>query len=283
MGPPAMKPPFPMLDLYDNPNIDVLPGPDRQCVNDCNWLQVAENGMDPIHTAFLHAILTGTQRGFSDEVAVIPAMQWVEGEIGMNYIACRRVGENVWVRVNDQLLPSISLVPPSDQRAEKADVSEPANHATWVVPIDDVNSKRLHLLFNDKRKPLSAQHKRRGEGQQNDRPYTERQRRPGDYEMMTSQGSRRGPIGVHAYEHLTTTDLGVIGFRTMVRDGIRAVQEGRDPLGIVRDPGYRIPTRSQNTIVRVPPAATPEADKELLLRVGLDVLHSDRLRTLQPV
>jgi hypothetical protein len=88
---------------------------------------------------------------------------------------------------------------------------------------------------------------------------------------------------VHAYENLTTTDYGVIGFRKMVRDGIRAVAEGRDPLGVSRDPNFRIPSRSQNTIVRVPPAATPEADRELLLKVGLEVLESDRLRTLQPV
>jgi phenylpropionate dioxygenase-like ring-hydroxylating dioxygenase large terminal subunit len=283
MGPPEKKPPFPMLDIYDNPNIEVLPGPDRACVNDCNWLQVAENGMDPVHTAFLHAILTGTQRGFSDQVGVIPVMQWVNSDVGMNYIACRRIGENVWVRVNDQLLPSISIVPPSDQRAAKADISEPANHATWVVPIDDFNSKRLHLLFNDARNPLNAQHRQRGEGQENDRSYIERQRRPGDYEMMTSQGSRRGPIGVHGYENLTTTDYGVIGFRKMVRDGIRAVAEGRDPIGISRDPDFRIPSRGQNTIVRVPPAATPEAERELLLKVGLEVLESDRLRTLQPV
>ena len=27
----------------------------------CNWLQIMENAMDPVHTAFLHTIVSGAQ------------------------------------------------------------------------------------------------------------------------------------------------------------------------------------------------------------------------------
>jgi hypothetical protein len=97
--------------------------------------------------------------------------------------------------------------------------------------------------------------------------------------MMTSQGR----IAIHAYENLTPTDYGVIGLRQMFRDGIRAVREGRDPLGVVRDPAYRIRSRTQNTVIAVPPAATPEADVQLLKRIGREVAEGDQLHTLPPV
>jgi nitrite reductase/ring-hydroxylating ferredoxin subunit len=279
MGPPEKKPAFPMLDLYENEHITVEPGPERACAVDCNWMQMSENGMDPIHTMWLHALTTGTQRGFSDDMKVVPVMQWVQNESGMHYISCRRIGDLVWVRVNDKFMPNYSVIPPSDERVTKANVSQPGNHVTFVVPIDDYNHKRLHLLLEDKRNPLRPQQRRRGEGQQPDRTYEEAQRRPGDYEVVKSQG----PITIHAAEHLTSTDYGVIGFRNMIREGIRAVAEGRDPFGIVRDPNARLRTRAQNTVVRVPPAQSPEADELLLKRIGREVAESDLVRTLAPV
>jgi nitrite reductase/ring-hydroxylating ferredoxin subunit len=278
MGPPEKKPPFPMLDLYDMPHITVEPGRERSCEVPCNWLQITENGQDPIHTAWLHAITTGTQRGFSDEMAIVPVMQWVQTENGMQYIACRRKGDLVWVRVNDRMMPNYGLIAPSDEHADKENISQPANHATWVVPIDDYHTKRLYLLFNDDRNPLRPLQRRLGFGQDASRPYEERQRVPGDYDMFTSQG----PIAVHGYEHMTSTDYGVIAVRNITLDGIRAVREGRDPLGIYRDSNHVIRTFAQNTVVRVPPAATPEADEALLRKVGREIAASDLLHALPP-
>jgi len=279
MGPPELKPPFPMLDLYTDPDITVEPGRERSCNVECNWLQITENGQDPIHTAWLHAITTGTQRGFSDEMGIIPVMQWVETENGMQYTATRRVGDNVWVRVNDRMMPNYGLIAPSDEHADKENISQPANHATWVVPTDDYNTKRLYLMFNDRRNPIRPLQRRLGFGQSAERPYAERQRRPGDYDMFVSQG----PIAIRDHERLTSTDYGVIAIRKLTLDGIRAVQEGRDPLGIYRDPNHVIRTFAQNTIVRVPPAETPEADAILLKKIGREIAHSELLHTLAPV
>jgi hypothetical protein len=150
---------------------------------------------------------------------------------------------------------------------------------TWVVPIDDYSSMRLYLVLNDDRNPLRPAQRARGFGQALDRPYEERQRQPGDYDVTVSQG----PIAIHAYEHLTSTDYGVIALRQSLREGIRAVAEGRDPVGIVRDPHARIRTRGQNTIVRAPRAATPEADERLLKNIGREIADGDLLHTLPPV
>ena len=96
--------------------------------------------------------------------------------------------------------------------------------------------------------------------------------------MMVSQG----PIAIHAYENLTATDYGVIGIRQMIRDGVRAVQAGRDPVGIVREPGKVIRTRGQSTVIRVPRAATPEADVALLKNIGREIADRDLFNTLPP-
>jgi len=278
MGPPERKPPFPIYDLFEHPHITVESGREKDCVNECNWLQVHENAMDPVHTAFLHVLTTGAQRGFSNEVGIVPVLQWVQAEAGMYYIACRRVNDLIWVRALDVFMPNAGLIPPSND-VQREGLSQRPVTMTWVVPIDDYTTKRLHFVLNDDRNPLRPQQRKRGFGQANDRPYDERQRRPGDYDVTVGQG----PIAIHAYENLTSTDYGVIALRQMLREGLRAVAEGRDPLGIVRDPAHRVRTRTQNTFVRVPAAATPQDEVILLKRIGREVADGDQLNRFPPV
>jgi nitrite reductase/ring-hydroxylating ferredoxin subunit len=279
MGPPEHKPPFPNFDLFNAPHITVVPGPGRCGEKDCNWLQEHENGMDPVHVAYLHAMMTGTQRGFSEKAGIVPVIEFMQNDTGMNYISCRRVddGDLVWVRVNDRMMPNIGIVSANDE-VRPENTSRRPYIMTWIVPIDDENNKRLYLLFNDDRDPLRPIQFTEGFGQTGERPYAERQRHPGDYDMMVSQG----PITIHAAEHLTSTDYGVIGMRQMIRDGVRAVREGRDPVGIVRDPNAVIRTRGQSTVVRIPRAATPEADVALLKKRGREVADQDLFNTLPP-
>ncbi len=52
------------------------------------------------------------------------------------------------------------------------------------------------------------------------------------------------------------------------RAGIRAVKAGREPVGLFRNGGGVIPTYCNDTVVRVPPAKTPELDKKLLRETG---------------
>jgi hypothetical protein len=95
---------------------------------------------------------------------------------------------------------------------------------------------------------------------------------------MTSQG----PIAIHAYENLTSTDYGVIALRQLLRDGIRAVNEGRDPMGVIRDPGYVIRSRTQNTFVRMPAGESPDAETALLKKVGREIADGNQLNEFPP-
>ena len=93
--------------------------------------------------------------------------------------------------------------------------------------------------------------------------YEESQRRPGDFEAQVSQR----PVAVHGLEHPGTTDRGITMFRNQIRQGIRAVKSGSDPIGLFRDDGI-IPTYCNDTVVRVPPAKTLELNKKLLRETG---------------
>jgi hypothetical protein len=92
------------------------------------------------------------------------------------------------------------------------------------------------------------------------RTYEEMQREPGDYEAQMSQRA----IARHGAEHLGATDRGVIMMRRMVREGIRAVAAAKDPKGLRRALDGPIPTYGSDTVRRIPPAGTPEADSAIL-------------------
>ena len=57
-------------------------------------------------------------------------------------------------------------------------------------------------------------------------------------------------------------------FRNQLRRGIRAVKAGNDPAGLFHGAGAVIPTYCNDTVVRVPPAKTPELDKKLMRDTG---------------
>ncbi len=273
LGPPEERPPFPMYDIYTAPHITVVPAPARTSVLPCNWLQCMDNSSDPAHTAFLHAIVSGPQPGFSEQMGVLPTMDFQETPAGVRYIATRVVGDNIWVRVVDSILPSMCFVPPDNQTGGKAGISQRAFTCLWFTPIDDHTTKRLYLLFNDDRLPLKAEQISRAFGQLDDRTYDERQRKPGDYDALTSQGR----VTIHDYEHLTPTDEGIIMLRNRIRAGIAAVENGGAPAETKRG-SSPIRTYTQNTVVRAAglPAGTD------LRSVGRLVADSNYRDVMQP-
>src|SRR5205807_95138 len=103
LGPPERRPAFPIFDSYDVPGHRLMPA--AKFTLPCNWLQVKDNSMDPVHTAFLHALSSGYQ--FTEAFGVVPELDWALTEAGMAYIATRRAGDLVWIRVCDFIPPNI--------------------------------------------------------------------------------------------------------------------------------------------------------------------------------
>ena len=264
MGPPEKKPAFPLYDTFDLPGYRLMPA--GKFALPCNWLQIKDNSMDPVHTSFLHAISSGYH--FTEAFGALAELDWEETPYGMMYIATRRLGDLVWVRVADFMAPNVHQF---TREIEEATEEKPASRPVvirWAVPIDDTHTWNMELAQIDPAWGLTPEQiGNPGFGQSEDRPYDERQRHPADYDAQSSQRE----IAVHALEHLASTDRGVIMLRKIVRDGIRAVQAGRDPREIVRASTAPIATHFQDSVLRIPPSKDPEADARLLRETGRKV------------
>ena len=271
LGPPERRPPFPLYDSYVVPGHTLLPA--AKFTLPCNWLQVKDNSMDPVHTAFLHALSSGYQ--FTEAFGVVPELDWVLTEAGMVYIATRRLGDLVWVRVCDFMPPNVHQF---TREIEEATTAKPASRPViirWAVPNDDTRTTNFELAQVDPAWGLTpAQVAQPGFGQSDDRPYAERQRFPADFDAQSSQRT----IAVHALEHLASTDRGVIMLRTIVRDGVRAVARGDDPFGTEVIDGRHIPTFTQDVVFEIPPGADADADRRLLRAAGRSVVKAVEAR-----
>lgn len=265
MGPPAKRPTFPILDTYRQPGVYHVPW--RHHPFPCNWLQVKENCLDLMHNVFLHARVAGPH--FTEAFAEFPELEWQYTPDGALCVQTRRVKDNVWVRMNDFILPNMHQFPPSDDAVtEKLFVR--ALCTVWDVPIDDTNTLHIGIMhLREGERPDSPDIDNAANfGMNDNRPYRERQLLPGDYEAQVGQR----PIAIHALETLGATDRGIAMLRRLVREGIRAVEQGDDPQGWERRPDEVIQTHSQNTVLRIPPAATDETDRELLRATGREIL-----------
>jgi nitrite reductase/ring-hydroxylating ferredoxin subunit len=263
MGPPDKQPDFPIFDTYVLPGYELVAMPGY--IWPCNWLQVKENSMDPAHLAFLHTLPGST--GFTADLAALGEWDYVETSAGMVYIDTRRQDDRVWVRVADFIPPNIHQFPPNaDPMAQRTSINRPTA-TRWAVPIDDTHT--MQIGFN--RAPEGrAVRRAAGFGQDGNRPYEERQQVPGDYD---AQVSIHGGVARHGQEHLASTDRGITMLRNLIRRGIRAVQNGADPMSPSRQGGKIIPTYSQDRVVfGIPPAPTPEEDGQLLREIGRKVV-----------
>jgi phenylpropionate dioxygenase-like ring-hydroxylating dioxygenase large terminal subunit len=273
MGPPDRIPPFPLYDTLVAPGFRLGRGEllDVDNVKPCNWLQVIDNVVDPVHETFLHARSTGYQ--FMDEngrpvveLEQMPEHNYVETALGIACQVTRRVGADIWVRNVEYICPNIAQIsrtptfPPNYANGSEEIWILP-RVTRWRVPIDDTSTREFAVV-------------RLGPGQENPytenpapalrsnygaRPYEEMQRTPGDYEAQIGQRS----IAIHALERLSSTDRGVAMMRRMVAEGIKAVERGEDPKGLVRTEGT-IPTYGYDAVLRVPQAGDPDAESSVL-------------------
>jgi len=222
--------------------------------------------MDPAHLAFLHT-LPGSEE-FTGDLAALGEWDFMETSAGMVYIDTRRQGDKVWVRVADFIPPNIHQFPPNtDPLALRTGINRPTA-TRWAVPVDDTHT--MQIGFN--RAPAGREVRMGpGFGQDGNRPYEARQCVPGNYD---AQVSIHGGMSRHGLEHLTSTDRGITMVRNMLRRGIRALQNGADPQPMSRQEGQVITTYSQDRVIAgIPPAPTPEEDRQLLQEMGRKVIE----------
>ena len=146
----------------------------------------------------------------------------------------------------------------------------------WVVPIDDTNTFVIawrNLNTMDDPQGRSRRDRIGWEsvdfyGQNADRPFSQRQSNPGDWDAWVSQG----PINSHQRETLGGTDQGVRLLRNALRKGVRNLQQGIEPLVPDAQDKAFVSTFAGDTILRVPKGSGD--DRALILETSRRVADS---------
>ena len=231
MGPPDAMPDFIRWDVLEQP------GPGEQVIADdnsfsgggpkeldFNWLNHYEHVLDPFHVPILHARFSGIQ--FIPEMGIMPECRFAYTDQGVGCYSVRHLddGRRLY-RLTEAVFPNVRLV-----ASPRMSAMGPSRLLGWVVPSDDTSFVIFTLARVTDPGALAGEKTLQGGKPWAELTPEEHQRYPGDYEAQSSQGA----LPVHSRETLATTDQGITMIRRLMAKQIRAVREGRDPIGVSR-------------------------------------------------
>jgi nitrite reductase/ring-hydroxylating ferredoxin subunit len=291
MGPPDEMPEFPVFDTLELPDNDLVP---YAIDYPCNWLQVAENPMDPFHSVFLHT--RATRAHFNPAWGAMPVVDWIpfDSKAGIYLTNTRRWQHYLWIRTAEVMLPNFAQPPDIYQNPDREKFFPRVGITKWSVPTADAACRIVGWRHFNETLDLQGKGDRDKVGLNKidflgqtgiERSYEEGQRMPGDYEAQIGQG----PITVHALETLGKTDTGVAMYRRMLRRGIRAVAAGEKlPQPEKNDDGL-IASMAGDVIVELPTSNTDDeaVQRDIGRKVGeivaqtLKVPHGERQRQIE--
>jgi len=249
MGPIESIPEFPVYDSFDFEDMEMVP---YKAPFGCNWLQVLDAIVDPIHTAFLHSNVSRVQ--FSEGFGEVGQMDFFER--GSWILGCntRRVGDNVWLRINEVILPNFTQAGSAFAADGTKEIFYGRSSFTrWVVPIDDEHTICYAWAnFGERGDPQEYNTPEGPElieqGEVFDRPYEQKQKFPADVEACEGMG----PITIHNNENLTTSDIGVALMRRQIREQIRGLKAGNEPMHVSPSATAPIPTYGGDSVLSIP-------------------------------
>ena len=268
LGPMDKIAEFPHYDSFEIPGN--ISSPYRIDYN-CNWIQVLDAIMDPLHTSFLHGQSSGLQ--FSEGFAEVGEIEFYER--GIQYLGCntRRIDDNVWVRVNELILPNFTQAGAAFAAdGTKSKYFGRSSFTRWVVPVDDHHCIALAWAnFGERGDPIEYNNQEGYErieaGEISNRTLKEKQKNPGDAEAVEGMGS----ITRHKGEHLMPTDKGVMIYRRRIRKLSKDLEEGKDPPQPQKVKGQVVRTNGQDTILKAP--KKKNNDKEYVKSICSSVMN----------
>ena len=196
-------------------------------------------------------------------------VEYVEGDFSVYCQMARRVGDNIWMRVQENILPNITqsgAVHSIDGKTQRYFGRN--TFLRWCTPVDDTNTKVVAWAnFGERTDPMEWNTPENIEileqGEIFDRTYKDGQLRPADTEAMVGQG----PIVIHAKENLATSDKGVVLFRRRIQREIRALKERTPPIQATSFGPAPIPTWSGDTVLKVPCTEVDDDSISAMLRL----------------
>ena len=254
MGPSDRQPPLPEWEFATVP--------DRQRfvskrIQECNWLQAMEGGIDSSHVSFLHRgdinsdpLFKGAKGNQYNLADARPVFEVVESAGGL-YIGARRNAENdqYYWRITQYVLPSFTMIAPRGNHSV---------HGHFWIPIDDENCWTWSFDYHPIRNLTDAETAamRDGKGvhvkcapgtfrpvanKDNDYLIDRAAQKAGrsysgveGFGMQdTSIQESMGPIVDRTKENLVSTDNGIIMARHRLLRSIKALMEkGEIPPGV---------------------------------------------------
>ena len=253
---PLPAPVLPRYDILEAGNVTAVKIVPRR---DCNWLQIVENNVDQAHVYILHqSTVPGGRPGSNTGSGIIEGLASIEYWEEPFGIRRRQVHANGY---DDSDL----MVFPSTQRI--------FNLLSIKVPIDDVStcqytvSTDLQLgggSVDESQSGWNSTQTRFGSAELSTQPlegsdgdiayyiesagdgksppdavhpeakYRMDKLRFQDFTMLETQGA----VAPRTSERLATSDRGVVLLRTILGREMEKVQQGLDPIGVIRDPDH---------------------------------------------
>ena len=270
MGPPQQQPEFPVYDacVYDEMTSVTYKAPYR-----CNWIQILDAILDPTHTTYLHSRNSHPQ--FSEGMAADGVLKFYQRhENHFLGASTRRVGDNVWVRVNELILPNFTQA----GSAFAVDGTRQCYFGRscftrWVVPVDDESSVVYAWANFGSRWDPHEYNNQAGyelieQGEVMERSLEDKQRFPADSEAVEGMG----PISTHKGENLMPTDRGIALYRKRIRQQVRNLNDQIEPPQPAKTGGQFIKTYGQDTVLTMPPKSSRD-EKDYLNRIGSAVME----------
>ena len=162
---------------------------------------------------------------------------------------------NRFVRHAECIVPNAFVIPDIREAGKIPKRKERGSELSWAVPVDNEHVTGLSIVAWPLEDGAPKKDWRPGTDTVQDirpgsvltRKYEDRQRKPDDLEAQ--EGQR--PIAVHALENLGTSDTGITMLRHLLREQIKRVEDGLDPMNVMRDAraNHTIPTNAWNTIL----------------------------------
>jgi phenylpropionate dioxygenase-like ring-hydroxylating dioxygenase large terminal subunit len=253
MGPPELQPPPPAWEFCNVPPEQTIT---TKRLQECNWLQALEGGIDSSHVSFLHRGdlntdpmfkgAKGNQYNLNDAK---PFFEVVESPGGL-YIGARRNAENgnYYWRITQWVMPTFTMIPPRGDHCV---------HGHFWIPIDDENCWTWSYDYHPTRplKKSEVDAVRAGKGiHVNTVPGTYRPIQNKDNDYMIDRAAQKrgetysgvmgfgmqdasvqesmGPIVDRSKENLVSTDNGIIMMRHRLLRTLKAMEKGEIPPGI---------------------------------------------------
>jgi phthalate 4,5-dioxygenase len=270
MGEPDRRPPLPEWEFARVPRSQSFTSKRLQ---ECNWLQAMEGGIDSSHVSWLHRgdlnsdpLFKGAKGNQYNLNDTKPIFTVVDAPGGL-FIGARRNAENghYYWRITPWVMPSFTMVPPRGDHPV---------HGHFWIPIDDENCWAWSFDYHPVRDLTETEVQAMKDGKGVHVRYVPGTYRPlanKDNDYLIDRAAQKaghsysgvegigmqdaslqesmGPIADRTRENLTSTDKGIVVARMRLMKAAKALDEkGIDPPGV--DPEHQ---RVRSAAVVLPP------------------------------